>query len=87
MGKTFLPPHLESHQIIHRLDGWVFDHEGEMPRGVAEAMFDAAIGGNGEVERIRRRMLIRQREYEFSQRVLRAREARFRRAKVRRKSA
>lgn len=84
MRKKFLPPDFESHRISHRLDGYVVDREGEMPRAVADAMFDAALGGHGEIERIRRRMLIRQHELEFSERVRRAREVRFGRAKVRR---
>lgn len=83
MRKKFLPPDFESYRISHRLDGYVVNREGEMPRAVADAMVDAAIGGHGEVERIRRRMLIRQHEYEFAQRVTKARELRFKRAKVR----
>lgn len=81
MAKKFLPPDFESHLITHRLDGYVIDREGEMPRGVAEAILNAAIGGHGEIERIRRRMVIRQAEYEFSQRVRKARELRFRSAR------
>lgn len=83
MRKKFLPPDFELHRISHRLDGYVVNREGEMPRTVAEAMFDAAVGGHGEVERIRRRMLMRQHEYEFAERVMKAREQRFKRAKVR----
>lgn len=82
MQKKFLPPDLESHRISHRLDGYVVHREGEMPRAVADAMFEALLGGDGEIERIRRRMLIRQHELEFSERVRKAREMRFRLAKV-----
>lgn len=83
MPKKLLPPDFESHRISHRLDGYVLNREGEMPRAVADAMFEALLGGDGEVERIRRRMLIRQHELEFSERVCTAREMRFRRARVR----
>lgn len=83
MRKKFLPPDFESHRISHRLDGFVINREGEMPRAVADAMFEALLGSNGEVERIQRRMLIRQHELEFSERVRKAREMRFRLAKVR----
>lgn len=83
MKRKFLPPDFESHRISHRLDGYVVHREGEMPRAVADAMFEGLLGSHGEVERIRRRMLIRQHELEFSERVRRARERCFRRAKVR----
>lgn len=83
MKRKFLPPDFESHRISHRLDGFVINREGEMPRVVADAMFEALLGGHDELERIRRRMLIRQHELEFSERVRRARERRFRQAKVR----
>ncbi|MCK1495044.1 hypothetical protein IVA87_32025 [Bradyrhizobium sp. 147] len=81
MRKKFLPPDFESHRITHRLDGYVVNREGEMPRAVADAMFDAALGCHGEVERIRRRMLLRQHEYEFAKRVMKARERRFKLAR------
>lgn len=83
MRKRFLPPDFESHCISHRLDGYIVGREGEVPRAVADAMFEALLGGHGEVERIRRRMLIRQHELEFSELVRRAREVRFRRARAR----
>ncbi len=81
------PPGWEPHRIDHRLDGWIAGptNNGRAPRAVAEMILDAMppIGRRSAIDRIRARMLVRQHEYDLAEKVRLARQARFRRAKVR----
>lgn len=72
MSKKFAPPGFESHQIVHRLDGWIEQpsDQGRVPRAVAELIFDAMPTiGRSAIDRVRARMLARQHEYERKKRI------------------
>jgi hypothetical protein len=63
--KVVLPP---SHQLMHRVDGWVIDPDDEdrIPVRVAEMIFRAMpqLGEGNSVADIRARMLARQLKHE-----------------------